>query len=64
MFESLTPGKKAIVIGVDKEFWPRIVVEASHSRGKKFIRREISWKNFIFFPTFDQIFEEFRIYFP
>lgn len=50
MFESLTPDERAMAIGVDEEFWSRIVVKASHLRGKKFIRGQKRFRGRIFIP--------------
>lgn len=50
MFESLTPDEKAMAIGVDEEFWSRIVVKASHLQGKKFIRGQKRFRGRIFIP--------------
>lgn len=39
-----------MAIGVDEEFWSRIVVKTSHLRGKKFIRSEKRFRGRIFIP--------------
>lgn len=56
--------KKAMPIGVDEEFWSRIVVKASHLRGKKFIRGEKRFRGRIFIPTWIEFLGESRIYLP